>query len=83
MGVGTILDAGEIVLLVTGAKKADILAKALEGPITSMISASALQLHPDCKVIIDEAAAGRLKGIEYYRWIFENEPEWQDYAARD
>ena len=44
-------------MVVTGEKKADILAKATEGPVTSMISASALQLHPNCKVIVDEAAA--------------------------
>ena len=57
MGVGTILDAREIILVVTGAKKAEILAKATEGPITAMISATALQLHPNCKVIVDEAAS--------------------------
>jgi glucosamine-6-phosphate deaminase len=79
MGVGTILDAREIILVVTGANKAAILAKATEGPITAMISATALQLHPDCKVIVDEAAAQHLEGQEYYRWIFENEPEWQKY----
>ena len=66
-------------MLVTGERKASILAKATEGPITAMISATALQLHPDCKVIVDEAAAAELQGSDYYRWIFENEPEWQAY----
>lgn len=79
MGVGTILEAREIVMVVTGAKKAGILAKATEGPITAMISATALQLHPNCKVITDEAAASELQGQSYYRWVFENEPEWQVY----
>ncbi len=79
MGVGTILDAKRILMLVTGAEKAEILAKAVEGPITSMVSASALQLHPHCTVIVDEAAAEKLQGKEYYRWIFKNEPEWKDY----
>ena len=79
MGVGTILDAREIILVVTGAKKAAILAKATEGPITAMISATALQLHPNCKVIVDEAAAQQLEGQDYYRWVFKNEPEWQKY----
>ena len=59
MGVGTILDARELLLLATGGAKATILAKAVERPITAMISASALQLHPNCKVIIDEEAARR------------------------
>jgi glucosamine-6-phosphate deaminase len=76
MGVGTILDARELVLLATGAAKAAILAKAVEGPITAMISASALQLHPRCKVVLDAAAASLLSQTEYYEWIFENEPEW-------
>ena len=79
MGVGTILDAREIVLLATGATKAAIMEKAVEGPVTSMVTASALQLHPACKVIVDEAAAGELKAREYYRWIFENEPDWEPY----
>ena len=79
MGVGTILEAKEIVMLVTGEGKAAILAQATEGPITAMISATALQLHPNCKVIVDEAAAAELQGQKYYRWIFEHEPEWQAY----
>ncbi len=79
MGVGTILGAERILLLVSGADKADMLAKAVEGPITSMVSASALQLHPRCTAITDEAAAARLQGIDYYRWIFDNEPEWVDF----
>jgi glucosamine-6-phosphate deaminase len=79
MGVGTILDAREIILLATGSRKASIMAKALEGPVTSMVTASALQLHPACKAIVDEAAAGELQAKDYYHWIFENEPEWAMY----
>jgi glucosamine-6-phosphate deaminase len=79
MGVGTIIEARRCLLLATGDSKAGVIAQAVEGPITSMVSASALQLHPRCTVIVDEAAATRLEEKEYYRWIFENEPEWQDY----
>jgi glucosamine-6-phosphate deaminase len=79
MGVGTILDARRCVLLATGSEKAYIISKAVEGPITAMISATALQLHPRCTVVVDEAAASQLQGAEYYRWIFENEPEWEEY----
>jgi len=61
------------------ASKAGIIAKAVEGPITAMISASALQLHPHCTIIVDEMAALKLEKIDYYRWIFDNEPEWQEY----
>jgi glucosamine-6-phosphate deaminase len=79
MGVGTIIEARRCILLATGATKADVVAQAVEGPITSMVTASTLQLHPRCTVIVDEAAADKLREKEYYRWIFENEPEWQDY----
>jgi len=79
MGVGTILEAKKIIMLVTGKEKAEILLKAVEGPITSMISATALQLHPACTVIVDEDAATLLQEKEYYKWIFQNEPEWQAY----
>lgn len=79
MGVGTILESRRCLMLVTGKEKAAIVAKAVEGPITSMISATALQLHPKCTVIVDTAAAAKLSQKEYYRWIFANEPEWEPY----
>ena len=79
MGVGTIIEARRCILLATGASKAEVVAQAVEGPITSMVTASALQLHPRCTVIVDEAAADKLREKEYYRWIFDNEPEWQEY----
>ena len=79
MGVGTIIEAHRCVLLATGESKAEVIAQAVEGPITSMVSASALQLHPRCTVIVDEEAAAKLKEQDYYRWIFENEPEWDEF----
>ena len=79
MGVGTILDSRRALLLATGESKAEIIAKAVEGPVTSMISASALQLHPRCTIIVDEAAASQLENREYYHWIFQNEPEWEEF----
>jgi glucosamine-6-phosphate deaminase len=79
MGVGTILECRRCILLATGPNKAAVIAQAVEGPITSMVTATALQLHPRCSVIVDEAAAAELKEKDYYRWIFENEPEWQEY----
>lgn len=79
MGVGTILESRRCVLLATGEEKAEIVAKAVEGPVTSMISATALQLHPRCTVIVDEAAAAHLTQREYYQWIFEHEPEWMPF----
>jgi glucosamine-6-phosphate deaminase len=81
MGVGSILDCCRCILLATGEEKAAIVAAAVEGPITSMISATALQLHPECTLILDEAAGSRLKESEYYHWIFENQPEWEPFRA--
>ena len=79
MGVGTILECRRCVLLATGREKADVIAKAVEGPVTAMISATALQLHPNCTVIVDQEAGSLLQNTDYYRWIFENEPDWQQY----
>ena len=79
MGVGTILESRRCLMLATGQGKAAIVAAAVEGPVSSMISASALQLHPRCQVIVDEEAAAELTQTEYYRWIFENEPEWREF----
>ena len=69
MGVGTILEARKIMLLANGASKALAIAQAVEGPVTSMITASALQLHRDCLCILDREAASRLKMLDYYTWI--------------
>jgi glucosamine-6-phosphate deaminase len=77
MGVGTIMDAREVVLLAFGAKKAAAIAAAAEGPVTAMSPASILQMHPVAKCIVDESAAARLSRIDYYRWVYEQKPEWQ------
>ena len=68
MGVGTILEAKELIVLVNGAKKAEVIAKAIEGPITSLISASAIQLHPKVSIFLDEEAANLLARTGYYRF---------------
>jgi glucosamine-6-phosphate deaminase len=73
MGVGTILEARKIILLANGKKKAEIIAEAIEGPITAQVSASALQLHRDTVVILDEEAASKLKRADYYRWIYQQQ----------
>ena len=60
MGVGTILDCRRCLLLATGEEKADIVAQAIEGPMTDMISATALHRHLNCDIILDAAAASKL-----------------------
>lgn len=79
MGIGTILEARHCVLLAFGKNKARAIAEAAEGPITSMNPASALQQHPKVTVFLDEAAASELKLQDYYRWVYDNKPDWQKF----
>jgi len=72
MGVGSIMEARRCLLLVSGANKADAVAATIEGPVTSMVTASALQMHPDTVAILDEAAASKLARADFYRWQQEN-----------
>ena len=60
MGIETIMEARKIVLLASGAGKADAVAKSVKGPITTGVPASVLQRHPDCAFILDEEAASKL-----------------------
>jgi glucosamine-6-phosphate deaminase len=77
MGVGTILEARRIVLMGFGSAKSEALAAAIEGPISPLMPASALHLHPSTHVLLDEAAAARLQRAEYYRYVYANKPVWQ------
>ena len=58
LGIGTILEAREVVVLVSGAGKREPLSKMLDGPITPDVPASALRRHPRCVILADEAAVG-------------------------
>lgn len=60
MGIGTIMRAKKIVVVVSGSDKAEILKKVVDGPITPQVPASVLQLHPDVTIVADEAAAALL-----------------------
>lgn len=77
MGVGTIMEARTVVLLAFGASKADAIAAAVEGPISSMNPASILQMHPQAKIIVDAAAASKLQHSDYYKWVYDRKPQWQ------
>jgi glucosamine-6-phosphate deaminase len=67
MGLGTILEARVLLLLAFGEEKAAAVAKAVEGPLTTSVPASAVQLHPTAILILDRKAALRLKNTTYYR----------------
>ncbi len=75
MGVGTILESKHLLLLANGKNKADAVAKLIEGPVTSMITASALQLHKSANVYIDTDAAADLQMRDYYEWVQDKWPQ--------
>lgn len=69
MGIGTINQTRAVVLLATGDSKAQAIKDMVEGPISAMSPASALQMHPNAIIIIDEAAASLLSQIDLYKHI--------------
>lgn len=75
MGTGTILEARELLLVVTGAAKSDILARVVEGPVSSFVPGSAIQFHQNCFMVIDEDAAAGLTQREMIDWQMKNDPE--------
>lgn len=75
MGVGTILEARRILLMASGKNKGQAIAAAIEGPVTSMITASALQLHRDTICFLDREAASKLQMINYYEWVDAKRPD--------
>lgn len=76
-GLGTILRARHLVLLAFGAGKADAIAGAVEGPVTASLPGSAVQLHRNVTVIVDEAAASALRFADYYRYAWEHRLAWE------
>ena len=77
MGIGTIMEARQVLMLAFGEKKARAIAEAVEGPISAMNPATILQMHPDARFCIDDAAACELTRATYYRWVYANKPDWQ------
>ncbi|MCK7676765.1 glucosamine-6-phosphate deaminase [Corynebacterium sp. CCM 9186] len=76
-GLGTISDAGHLLLLATGSGKADAVAATVEGPVSALCPASILQFHQHATVIVDEEAGSGLANADYYRYAFDNKPAWQ------
>ncbi len=69
VGIGTILETRRILLLATGASKADAIAKSIEGPVAASVTASALQLHRDVTFIVDQQAGAKLTQKNYYEHV--------------
>ena len=72
MGIKSILETRSCLLLASGENKVEAIQKAVEGPVTASVTASALQFHPCVTAIVDEAAASGLERLEYYRWVQAN-----------
>ncbi|ARN75101.1 glucosamine-6-phosphate deaminase [Oceanicoccus sagamiensis] len=69
MGIGTIMESKHVILLATGASKAEAIKATVEGPLSASCPASALQMHLSTTLIIDDAAATQLRDIEFYKHI--------------
>jgi len=76
-GLGTILEARHLVLLAFGAAKAEAIAGAVEGPVSAALPGSAIQLHPQVTVIVDEEAAAGLRYADYYRFAWDNRLDFE------
>lgn len=61
MGIGTIMSAKKILIVISGEEKAETVKKAFFGPVTPEVPASILQLHPDVVVVADEAALSKVE----------------------
>ncbi len=82
MGIGTIMDSRRIIMLAFGKQKAEIVKAFVEGPVTAMVPASVLQMHPHVTVFLDDAAASLLSKRDYYDWVYRNKPQWQTIEGK-
>ncbi|MBU0679761.1 MAG: glucosamine-6-phosphate deaminase [Verrucomicrobia bacterium] len=78
-GIGTIMDSRMCILLAFGENKADAINRSVEGPVTAMMPASVLQMHPVAKAFLDGTAASKLSRANYYKWVYDHKPEWQRF----
>ncbi len=79
MGIGTIMEARQVVLLAFGPAKVRAVHDMIEGPLAAVCPGSALQQHPRATVLLDEASAGGLRFADHYRWVDEHKLSWQRY----
>ncbi len=78
MGVGTVMEAEEIVLLASGQSKAEAICAAIEGGVTAQVTASVIQLHRRVTVFLDDEAASLLKRKDYYNFAAAAERKFED-----
>ena len=78
-GVGTIMQARHLLMVVAGEHKSAAVRQMVEGPVTARWPATALQLHPHVTVVLDPAAAAELELADYYRDVYAGKPAWQGW----
>ncbi|KIM74002.1 hypothetical protein PILCRDRAFT_824731 [Piloderma croceum F 1598] len=64
VGVATVLDSREVVVIVTGLKKSLALSKAIEGGVNHLYTLSALQMHPWALIVVDEDATSGMPPLD-------------------
>ena len=74
VGVGTIMDSAEVMIIITGKNKAEALKHAIEGPVSHVWTVSALQMHPQGLIVCDEEATSDLspETVAYFKDIEKN-----------
>ncbi len=77
MGIATIMESRNCLLLAFSEKKAKAIHGMVEGPLSASLPASILQMHSKTQVFLDSAAAKFLKRKAYYQFVYDNKPEWQ------
>jgi len=80
MGIGTILEARHCLVLAFGQSKSKAIHAMIEGPVTALWPASALQQHQRTTVILDQESSTRLNFTDHYQWIARNKLDWQQYG---
>ncbi len=69
MGIKNIMYAKKIIMIASGKRKAKVINEAVNGPITTAVPASILQLHPDLTLIIDKDAASEIKNLDFLQQL--------------
>ena len=80
VGVKTVTDSKEVILIVSGHNKAIALAQTIEGPVSHTFTCSALQLHPKAIIVCDEPAVGELK-VNTYKYFKDIESDHLDTSS--
>jgi glucosamine-6-phosphate deaminase len=80
MGLGTILEARQIILIAHGEQKAGIVREAVEGPLTERVPAAVLREHHDATFLLDDASAAALTGVAT-PWVLGN-VHWTDATIK-